>query len=194
MKRDIEKDVRILKQGIKDFPEPVVSPAFVVVSGLPGTGKSFFCRKLAEESNFCILESDALRKMLFPSPNYSAEESSVLFIACHRLIEDLLTHGIPVIFDATNLSENNREQLYRISDRAAGKLVLVRVEAPAELVYTRLQTRKITPDNDNKSDADWSVYQKMKPAADTIKRNHFVVDTSRDINPVIKKILREINR
>ena len=73
--------------------------------------------------------------MLFPSPNYSAEESSVLFIACHRLIEDLLTHGIPVIFDATNLSENNREQLYRISDRAAGKLVLVRVEVCVRRIH-----------------------------------------------------------
>ena len=194
MKRDIEKDVCILRQSIKEFPEPVVSPAFVVVSGLPGTGKSFFCRKLAEKNDFCILESDALRKTLFLSPDYSAEESVNLFLACHRLIEDLLNRGIQVIFDATNLSEYNREQLYRISDKAGAKLILVRVEAPAELVYERLQARRCTPDPDNKSDADWSIYRKMKPEMDMIKRNHFVVDTSKDIQPVIKKIIREVNR
>jgi predicted kinase len=194
MKRDIEKDVRVLKQSINDIPEPVVSPAFVVVSGLPGTGKSFFCRKLAEGNAFCILESDALRKILFPFPNYSAEESVNLFLACHRLIEDLLNRGTQVIFDATNLSEYNREQLYRISSRTGAKLILVRVEAPAELVYERMQSRKNTPDTDNKSDADWSVYQKMKPSSEMIKRNHFVVDTSKDINPVIRKVLREANR
>ena len=194
MKHDIEKDVHVLRQSIKGFPEPIVAPAFVVVSGLPGTGKSFFCSKLAEEDAFCILESDALRKTLFPSPDYSAEESNRLFLACHRLIEDLLNRGMPVIFDATNLSEYNREQLYRISDRAGAKIILVRIEAPAELVHERLQIRKSTPDHDNKSDADWAVYKKMKPAVDLIKRNHFVVDTSRDIHPVIKKIIREIHR
>ena len=194
MKRNIEKDVHVLRQSIKGFPEPVVTPAFVVVSGLPGTGKSFFCRKLAEEEVFCILESDALRKLLFPSPDYSAEESNNLFLACHHLIEDLLNRGIQVIFDATNLSEYYREQLYRISDRAGAKLILVSVEAPAELVYERLKMRKCTPDSDNKSDADWGIYQKMKPTSEMIKRNHFVVDTSRDISPVIKKIVRKIKR
>jgi predicted kinase len=194
MKRDIVKDVHVLRQSIEGFPEPVVAPAFVVVSGLPGTGKSYFCRELAEKAAFCVLESDALRKTLFSSPVYSMEESNYLFRVCHRLIEDLLNQGIPVIFDATNLSEYNREQLYRISDRAGAKLILVSVEAPAELVYERLQVRKSTPDPDDKSDADWAIYQKMRPVVDLIKRNHFVVDTSRDIRPVIKKIVREINR
>jgi predicted kinase len=194
MKRDIEKDVRVLRQSIKGFPEPAVAPAFVVVSGLPGTGKSFFCRKLAQEDAFCMLESDALRKTLFSSPDYSVEESSHLFMACHCLIEDLLNQGLPVIFDATNLSEYNREQLYRISDRVGAKLILVSVEAPTELVHERLQMRKSTPDPDDKSDANWAIYQKMRPVVDLIKRNHFVVDTSRDIHPVIKKIIREINR
>ena len=111
-----------------------------------------------------------------------------------RSIAVMKGFGFPVIFDATNLSEYNREQLYRISDRAGAKIILVRIEAPAELVHERLQIRKSIPDHDNKSDADWAVYKKMKPAVDLIKRNHFVVDTSRDIHPVIKKIIREIHR
>jgi len=38
------------------------------------------------------------------------------------------------------------------------------------------------------------VYQKMENSAQKIRRNHFVVDTSKDIAPVINKVVREVNR
>ncbi len=188
------RDSAKLKESLGVLPEAVVNPVFVVVSGLPGTGKSFFCRKLAEKLPFCILESDAMRKALFPSPDYSAEESVRLFTACHSLIELLLKNGVSIIFDATNLSERNREHLYRISDRAGARLVLVRVEAPSAVAYKRLQARKEVTEPKDKSDADWQVYRRMKPRMEKISRNYFAVDTSRDITPVIDKIVRTINR
>ena len=46
----------------------------------------------------------------------------------------------------------------------------------------------------NRSDADWAVHQRMKATAEKIQRNHYAVDTSRDITPVIDKIIREISR
>ncbi len=190
----LSQDLDKLRQSLGILPEATATPAFVVVSGLPGTGKSFFCHKLAENSPFCILESDAMRKALFPSPDYGFEESTCLFSACHNLIEELLDKGVPLIFDATNLSERNRERLYRISDRTGAKLVLVRVEAPSATVYARLKARSETTNPEDKSDAGWGVYSRMKPRVDRIKRNHFAVDTSRDIGPVIDKIVRMINR
>jgi predicted kinase len=190
----IEKDYRFLQENIESIPEPRIDPAFVVVSGLPGTGKSYFCRKLAERSPFCVLESDMLRKTLFKSPDYSKEESTRLFLACHRLIEALLGNSIPVIFDATNLSEHNREQLYRIAEKTGAKLFLISVEAPVVLVHRRLHERETGMDPGNKSDADWKVYNKMKPEMERIKRNHYVVDTSRDIEPILVKIVRAINK
>jgi predicted kinase len=189
----LSQDVESLRQSLHDLPEPMVNPAFIVVSGLPGTGKSFFCRKLAERCGFQILESDATRKVLFQTPNYSSKESNRLFAACHALIEQLLRKGIPIIFDATNLSERNRERLFYISDRAEVKLILVQVKAPSEVVYQRLQARKNGVDPQDKSDADWNVYLKMQPAAGKIRHNHFVVDTSKDITPAIDKIMRVIN-
>jgi len=184
-------DVKRLAESLVKLPEPVVKPTFIVVSGLPGTGKSYFCGKLAERLRFVVLESDALRKTLFPVPGYSPEESARLFRALHRLIEGLLKKGVSLILDATNLSERNRERLYNIADRLEAKLVLVRVEAPPEVVYARLKSRVGGAD---KSDADWSVYQKMKPAVERIRRNHYAVDTSRDITPVLDKIVREVKR
>jgi len=192
--KQLNQDLAKLRENLGLLPEAVAKPGFVVVSGLPGTGKTFFCRKMAEKQPFCILESDTIRKTLFPSPDYSATESARIFAACHSLIEWLLKNGVPVIFDATNLSEHHREHLYRISDKTGARLVLVRVEAPPALAYQRLQARKNAAAPEDKSDADWEVYRQMKPRAEKIRRNHFAVDTSRDITPVIDKIIRALNR
>jgi len=187
-------DAQRLSESLGQLPEPVVKPAFIVVSGLPGTGKSYFCRKLAERLPFVILESDTLRKFLFPAPTYNPPESSRLFQAVHRLIEGLLKKGIPLILDATNLSERYREHLYHIADHLDAKLILVRVEAPPEVVYQRLKDRAEENNSESNSDADWAVFQKMKSTVQKISRNHFAVDTSRDITPVLDKIVREANK
>lgn len=185
-------DVDRLSESLGELPEPMVEPAFIAVSGLPGAGKSYFCSKLAERLPFVILESDDLRKALFSSPSYSSQESSHLFRAVHLLIERLLKKGVPLILDATNLSERYREHLYSITDRLNVKLILVRVEAPPQVVHERLKAR--LENSESKSDADWTVYQRMKSTVQKIRRNYYAVDTSRDITPVLEKVVREVNK
>ena len=185
-------DVRRLVGSLGELPEPVVKPVFIAVSGLPGTGKSYLSGKLAERLPFVVLESDALRKALFPEKTYSSEESSRLFRACHYIIERLLKKGVPVILDATNLSEQYRERLYNIADRLDARLIMVHVKAPPEVVRERLEAR--TSNSDGNSDADWEVYERMKPMVQKIRRNHYAVDTSRDITPALDKIVREAKR
>ena len=64
----------------------------VVISGLPGSGKSYFSRKLVAEVPLTVLEGDVLRGVLFPRPSYTSSESARLFEACYTLIRDLLRH------------------------------------------------------------------------------------------------------
>jgi predicted kinase len=187
-------DARRLVGSLGQLPTPQAQPAIIVVSGLPGTGKSYFCRRLAERLSFLILESDALRKLLFNLPTYSASENTHLFRTIYYLIEELLRKGMPVILDATNLEERHRERIYNIAERLNARLIMVRVEAPPELVQKRLQARTEKKNMEDSSDADWTVYQKMKTTVQKISRNHFTVDTSKDVTPVIDKIIREVNR
>jgi len=187
-------DVRRLTGSWRELPDPEAQPALIVVIGLPGTGKSYFCRRLAERLPCLVLESDALRKQLFPAPAYSAGESAYLFRVIHRLIDVLLEKGVTVVLDATNLTERYRERLYNIAEQRHARLILVRTEAPPEVVHQRLEGRAERKNNGDNSDADWSVYQQMRPTVERIRRNHFAVDTSRDITPVLDKIVREAGR
>ena len=112
----LRSDVQLLKQRLGQLPEPVTKPIFIIVSGLPGTGKTYICGKLAERLPVVVLESDFMRKLIFPSPNYNSMESRRLFQAIHFIIWGLLKKGISLILDATNLSERYRERLYSIAD------------------------------------------------------------------------------
>jgi len=188
----LASDVQRLRENLRGLPEPVAEPVLIVVSGLPGTGKSFFSIRLAERVPLLVLESDALRKALFLLPSYSAGENSNLFRTIHLLIEELLKDGISLVLDATNLSERSRERLYSIADRVNTRLVMVLVEAPPEVVRQRLEDRAGDPESS--SDADWAVYCQMRSSVERISRNHYVVNTSRDITPIIDKVVREIMR
>lgn len=183
-------DAYRLAESLEKLPLPLTEPALVIISGLPGTGKSFFCRRLAERLPAVILESDALRRLLFPQPDHSQTESTRLFKAIHRLTEKLLRKGFCIIIDATNLSERLRRYFYSITERLDVKLIVVSVEAPPSLVKERLKAR--LDNTAEKSAADWNVYMKMKPTVEKIARKHYTADTSRDINPVIDKIMQEI--
>ena len=189
-----EKDAEQLLKYLPDIPQPVARPVLVVVSGLPGSGKSYFSRCLIHEIPLTVLETDVLRKGLVGQPTYSGSESARLYKACHHLIFILLKRGIPILFDATNLVESHREHLYYISDRLGIKLILVYVKAPPEIVYERLQHRESGLDIQGHSEAGQEVYDKMRSNVEPIRRNHFVVDTFKDIRPALEKVVREIRR
>jgi predicted kinase len=193
-KTRFEADVRRLAESLGQLPAPEAPPVFIVVSGLPGTGKSYFSRKLAERLQYPVLESDALRKQLFRHPTYSAVESGILFRAIHRLIEELLGQGISLILDATNLTERYRERLYNIGEKHNARLILARTKAPPEVVRERLKNRMEKRHNGDSSDADWEVYAKLSATAEKIRRQHFAVDTSKDITPAVDKIVKEARR
>ena len=188
----VASHVKLLTESLGVLPEPVANPALIVLSGLPGTGKSYFSRRLAEKIPAVILESDALRKKLFPNPTYSPSESGLHFEAIHVLIERLLTRGFSVILDATNLSEKHRETVYAIAERCGARLVIVYLEAPPELVSERLEKRRA--ETGNVSDADWTVYQRMRGTVEEIKRHHLVVNTAEDITPAINEIVDDITK
>ncbi len=192
VKTRLERDVEQLRASLSERPPPVARPALVIVSGLPGSGKSYFSRMLAAQIPLLILESDALRKVLFQTPSYESEESASLFNACHVLIGDLLAEGMPVLVDATNLVERHRERLYRIADNVGATLVPIFLRAYPEVVYQRLKKRSEKLDPEDNSDADWQIYQNMCSTVEPIRREHFVVDTSGDISVCVLKIADEI--
>lgn len=185
---------RLLESLPRPMPLPVVHPGIVIVSGLPGTGKSFISRQLVQRVPLAVVESDAMRKALVPHPTYSAEESARVFVAIHGLLDALLAEGIPVLLDATSLLEAHREPLYQIAEARKAWVVLLVTVAPPNVVRRRLDVRPQQSQRDDSSDADWGVYQRMRYAQEPINRPHYRVDTAHDITPVLDKVALDIQQ
>jgi len=113
--------------------------AFAVwLTGMPASGKSTIARALARELagrsvDAAVLESDRLRPVLMPRTGYTDEERDAFYGALSYIGELLVTHGVPVIFDAT---ANRR--VYREHARAAiERFVEVFVDCPLEVCVAR---------------------------------------------------------
>ena len=172
------------------LPPPRPHPALVVVAGLPGTGKSLFSRELRLRTGAIILQSDAIRRLLFERPSYSWRESRRVFTTLHAAVETLLDSGMSCIVDATNLAEAYRQPLYDIGERHGAKLIVVEVTAPPEVAMARLRERAATPED--VSDADVAVYERMLPKWEEIGREHFVVDTAKRTDGAADTVAREM--
>ena len=188
----LEADVELLKSRLPAPPPPVANPYLVLMCGLPGAGKTHFARRLAAEARLQMIESDAARKALMVVPAYNAEENLRVFAACRRLMDELLNNGVPVLLDATNVTERDRAYLYTAAEGRGAEVVVVRVKAPESEVRRRLRRRERGLSKDGASNAGWDVYLKMKAREEPVARPHFVVDTSKDITPAIVKISNKL--
>jgi predicted kinase len=187
----LDSFVARVEEHLANTEETTANPVLLMLTGLPGTGKSHLARILAEVLPFAIIESDQVRKILFPQCAYTAEESRWVHRTCHALMEKLLRKGVRVIYDATNLHERHRELVYRLAEGTGVKLIIVKVVAPERVACDRLQIRHGTPEEDGvSSDADWQVYRRMSHQVDPIGRNYITVDTSEDLRPAVTKLLR----
>jgi predicted kinase len=188
----LAEDVERILAEVGPLPPPRQRPALVMAAGLPGSGKSRFCRELRRRTGAVILESDALRQVLFPQPDHSQAESRRLFTAIHGAIERLLRAGVHTILDATNLAEWQREPVYAIAERTGARLLLVWLEAPPRIVQARLAKRCRGADTKDRSTAGIAVYERMRAQVEEIRRPHRVVNTSRGTREALDAIADEM--
>ena len=189
-------DTDRLYASLGPLPSPTGTPALIVLSGLPGSGKSYFCRQLAALlPSLVTLETDSLRGILFADPTHSGGENARLFRAIHRLMERLLAEGHTIALDATNLIRKNRRRLYRIAEQTGASLLILELTAPESVIRQRLSQREAHAAagqaTDDNSTAGIDVYERMIRSAQPIRRDHITVDTSQDIGPALTKVVAQ---
>jgi len=145
---------------------------FVVVGGLPGTGKSALADAVAGRLGFTVLNSDRIRKELagLPAESARAPYGSGIYTAgwtertyaelLHRAVV-LLAHGESVVADASFISAPQRAAAAAAAAGVSADLVQLRCSASRELAARRMSAR-----TSGVSDADEAIAARMEAVAE----------------------------
>jgi len=156
----------------------------VVVFGLPGTGKTFLAKELASELSLKHFNTDSTRKKILSRPGYTHKEKEMVYDKLFEFLSEFLKRGENIVVDGTFYKKEYREKLRRMAREANTKPVFVELTAKEEIVEARMNERaKQTCD----SDADFTVYQKIKGEFEPLTEKHLTIDSS---VPLLKQVER----
>jgi predicted kinase len=160
----------------------------VIVCGLPGVGKTTIAKDLAPLINAVVLSTDKIRKELIPNPTYKKQEKKLIYNVLLIVAKYLHQAGINCILDATFNTENSRKELRKKLGLSQEQICIVECICPDDIVISRLKDRK----NDY-SDADISIYKKMKRIYQPIKEEHIILDTNQQSTKTnVKEIVNQL--
>jgi predicted kinase len=154
--------------------ELTILPMIIIVSGLPGSGKSYFAEHLAASLDSIYINSDQVRHALQKSGQYSFEDKLVVYM--HMLVQakQALEHNRDVVIDATFYHHTMREMFLRLAYGYNTPFRVIEVIADENLIRERLSIpRKF-------SEADYSVYEKIREDFEEITMPHLTVQSTND--------------
>jgi predicted kinase len=144
-------------------------PALILITGLPGSGKTTIARAYSARYQTVHLNSDLLRRELRLMGQYRPEDKEKVY---HTLLErtrQTLLEGRDVVVDSTFFKEAIREPFQRVAAECGARWYWVEVRAPERVIRERLQTPR--PD----SEADFGVYEKIRDAYEPLREPHLVL-------------------
>ncbi len=107
-----------------------------VLSGLPGVGKDYWIAQ--HRPDLPVVSLDELRQQLGVDP---ADDQGSVVAAAYQAAREYLRAGTPFVWNATNVSRRLRERCVSLIASYRGRVELVALEAPPEVIRARNAAR-----------------------------------------------------
>ena len=153
----------------------------IVVFGLPGSGKSYFAEKLAKKIEAGYVNSDRLRKEMFPVRTYSEQEKTAVYNVMLQKMRRALKQNKNVVLDATFHTNETREPFTQ-AGKKKDRICFIEITADEELIQRRLQKER------NYSEADFEVYKLIRRQWEPLNEPHLMLEsTDENIDNMLEK-------
>jgi predicted kinase len=118
-------------------------PKLIVMSGLPGCGKSTIARLIAREVSATILSVDPIESAIYAAGLVrSFETGYAAYLVAEAMACEQLTLGLTVLIDAVNAEEEGKDLWRRLAVRNGAMLVIIEVTlADRDLHRARVEAR-----------------------------------------------------
>ncbi len=153
------------------LPHAPKKPFLVLIGGLPGTGKTTLAKKLAHRLRAQHLNSDILRDRLHKRGQYDEFTKQTIYDALVWATRNYLRAGRPVVVDATFYKRALRAPFVQMAQQLGIPVAWILLTAPEEVVAARVSQKRPY------SEADFSVYRKVKQDFEPLDTPHLVLNT-----------------
>lgn len=126
-----------------------MKPCLIMITGLPGSGKSSFCAYASRKLNLPVLEKDHYKEILFDDIGFkSREEKLKLGTAAMNIMYDharqLLKMGMSVIMD-NNFENASLPGIKKLASETGCRLITLRFEDDIAAIHRRFLKRDKDP-------------------------------------------------
>jgi predicted kinase len=116
-------------------------PLFIMLYGLPGSGKTFFARQLCDTLAAVHVHDDRIRAELFETPTHNKQENHVVTSLMNYMSGEFLSAGVSVIYDTHVMRTSQRRALRNMAARAGAETILVWLQIDSESAFSRVARR-----------------------------------------------------
>lgn len=120
-----------------------------ILSGLPGSGKSTWSKKKAQEVNGIIISNDYFRTMLTGSYLFSDKYESFIYESSWMILQKALQYGFTTIYDEINITKVNRKKVIELVKDVAPdcKIICVWFKETEKNLERRMQDSRGVPEH-----------------------------------------------
>lgn len=134
----------------------VIRQVIIVVTGLPGTGKTALAETLARMRGCCHLNTDVIRAELGKQGQYDAATKILVYAALLQAARQYLAAGEDVLLDGTFFRQELREPIHKLGLEFSVKTLWIELGANEEVIRKRVAVQRPY------SEADFSVYEALR--------------------------------
>lgn len=164
----------------------------IIVSGLPGAGKSTIAEGISQELTLPVFSVDPIESAILKAGiKRSFETGLAAYLVAETLAAEQLKLGLSVIIDAVSPVKESREWWHNLSDKFNAKLIIIECVLDRELHRKRIESR--VRNMHGIPEVTWKEVENRREEYLEWSEERLILDTSKDNRGNLDEALEYIN-